>query len=178
MLKDAGRRRSGVERVTTLILEVFRLNGSLIATGDGLVEDLGLTSARWQVLGALALSSSPQTVADVARTMGLARQSVQRLANDLMREGLLSPEDNPRHTRAPLMQLTERGRATYAAATKRQVVWANELARGIPGAELETAGRILRMLTVRLQGRAETSTRRTNDARRHGPKRTDRAATR
>src|SRR5205814_345438 len=55
--------------VTELILEVFRLNGRLLAAGDRLVADLGLTSARWQVLGAIALASSPMPVAWIARNM-------------------------------------------------------------------------------------------------------------
>ncbi|MDH3233798.1 MAG: MarR family transcriptional regulator, partial [Alphaproteobacteria bacterium] len=46
-------RPSVVEAVTALILETFRLNGRLLAAGDRLVGDLGLTSARWQVLGAI-----------------------------------------------------------------------------------------------------------------------------
>jgi len=40
--------------MTNLILEIFRVNGLLLAAGDRLTRDLGLTSARWQVLGALA----------------------------------------------------------------------------------------------------------------------------
>ena len=40
--------------VTQLILDVFRLNGRLLIAGDRLVGELGLTSARWQVLGAIA----------------------------------------------------------------------------------------------------------------------------
>ena len=49
--------------LTELILETFRLNGRLLAAGDALVRDLGLTSARWQILGAIALSPVPLPVA-------------------------------------------------------------------------------------------------------------------
>jgi hypothetical protein len=38
--------------LTDLVLEVFRLNGRLLAAGDRLSKTVGLTSARWQVLGA------------------------------------------------------------------------------------------------------------------------------
>ena len=54
-----------------LILEIFRVNGRLIAAGDVLVKDIGLTGARWQVLGAIATSSIPLPVAHIARRMGL-----------------------------------------------------------------------------------------------------------
>ena len=73
--------------ITELILETFRLNGRLLAAGDALVRDLGLTSARWQVLGAAAMSPVPLPVAHLARNMGLSRQAVQRVADELRRGG-------------------------------------------------------------------------------------------
>src|SRR4029077_9673093 len=57
--------------ITDFVLETFRLNGRLLASGDALVADLGLTSARWQVIGAVALSPVPLSVAQIARNMGL-----------------------------------------------------------------------------------------------------------
>ena len=57
------RHTPGGEALTDLFLAVFRLNGRLLAAGDHLVSDLGLTSARWQVLGAIAHAPSPQPVA-------------------------------------------------------------------------------------------------------------------
>jgi DNA-binding MarR family transcriptional regulator len=74
--------------LTELILETFRLNGRLLAAGDALVRDLGLTSARWQILGAIALSPVPLPVAHIARNMGLTRQSVQKLVNELQSDGI------------------------------------------------------------------------------------------
>ncbi|HLH11799.1 MAG TPA: helix-turn-helix domain-containing protein, partial [Methylovirgula sp.] len=70
--------------VDELVLMVFRLNGSLIDAGSRLVEDIGLTPAWWQVLGALALARMPLTVPQIARNMGLARQSVQRVVDLLL----------------------------------------------------------------------------------------------
>src|SRR5712692_9690594 len=74
--------------LTELILDVFRLNGRLLAAGDRLVADIGLTSARWQVLGAIALAATPSPVAHLARGMGLTRQGAHRTVNDLGAEGL------------------------------------------------------------------------------------------
>ena len=73
--------------LTDLILEVFQLNGRLLAAGDALVRDLGLTSARWQVLGAAAMSTVPLPVAYIARNMGQTRQSVQRIVTTWKRRG-------------------------------------------------------------------------------------------
>ncbi len=110
---------------TGLVLEVFRMNGDLLAAGDALVGDLGLTSARWQVLGAIALSPVPLPVAHIARNMGLTRQAVQRLVDEMRTDGLVRLEPNPHHRRAMLVVATERGDAAYRAASERQERWSD-----------------------------------------------------
>ena len=89
--------------ITELILETFRLNGRLLAAGDALVRDLGLTSARWQVLGAVAMSPVPLPVSHIARNMGLSRQGVQRVADELEARGIVRFAPNPHHRRARLV---------------------------------------------------------------------------
>ena len=69
------------EALTLIILETFRLNGALLEAGNQLTKPFELTSARWQVMG--PVSEQPLTVAQIARRMGLARQGVQRIVNDL-----------------------------------------------------------------------------------------------
>jgi len=49
--------------LTDAILDLFRLSSRLVVAGDRLVGRLGLTSARWQVLGAILYSDRPQPVA-------------------------------------------------------------------------------------------------------------------
>src|SRR5688572_2733122 len=124
-------RQTFADAISDLSIEVFRLNGDLLAAGDALVADIGLTSARWQVLGAIALSPAPLPVAHLARNMGLARQSVQRIANELEAEGLLRFAPNPHHQRAKLALLTERGREAYEAAMKRWQPRATALGRSL-----------------------------------------------
>jgi len=104
-----------------LSLQVFRLNGTLIALGDRLVAPLGLTSARWQVLGAVAQDPEGLPTADIARNMGLARQSVQRVVDELARDGLLAFAPNPRHKRAKLVRLTSAGQDAFQKAS---ALWA------------------------------------------------------
>lgn len=134
--------------MTDLILEVFRLNGELIAAGDALVADLGLTSARWQVLGAIAIQQTPAPVVRLAESMGLARQSVQRVADDLAAEGLVEYADNPSHRRAKLVLLTRAGETLYATISRRQTPWAQKLAAGISKNDLEiTLQTLARMRT-------------------------------
>lgn len=139
------------QKLTDLILETFRLNGALLACGDELVRDLDLTSARWQVLGAVALEGRPLTVAQIARRMGLSRQAVQRVANDLTAEGLATFLDNPDHKRAKLLALTEQGRSAYAEADARQIAWVNALGEGLDPSAVGQAVAIMRIIRDRCQ---------------------------
>lgn len=149
-MKDVALQTRAGALFTELVLETFRFNGRLIATGDAMSAPLGLTSARWQVLGAIALEAKSLTVADIARRMGLKRQSVQRLADALVEEGLLLREDNPAHRRASLHRLSKAGERAYRTLDKQQAIWAAECAKGIPAARLSDALELLRLLRQRL----------------------------
>jgi len=139
---------------TELIIEIFRLNGRLLESGDDLVRNVGLTSARWQVLGAIAASPVPLPVSHVARNMGLTRQAVQRLANDLELGDLVRFAPNPHHKRARLLAMTDNGATAFKTAMARQVPWANRLAKGVDPDDIATALRVL----VALRRRLETET--------------------
>ncbi len=127
-----------------LALEVFRLNGALISQGDALVGPLGLTSARWQVMGAIAEASGGLSVAGIARNMGLVRQSVQRIADELAAENILRFAPNPHHRRARLVQLTEHGAALFAEASLRWLRLADALEAAIGRDNTASAANVLR----------------------------------
>jgi len=136
--------------VTALVLSVFRLNGALLAAGDRLVGDLGLTSARWQVLGVIATAPVPLPIASIARNMGLTRQGVRAVVNDLANAGLVRFAPNPHHRRAHLVVLTPQGESVHRAAQARQGPWAAWLGRGITAARLADAAALLHVLLLRL----------------------------
>ncbi len=137
--------------LSALFLDIFRANALLVAAGDQLVAPLGPTSARWQVLGTVAMAPTPQPVAHIARDMGLARQSVQRLVNELADAGLVELKDNPHHRRARLIVLSERGRETFAAIHKLQRPWVDGLAEGMDASQIEAAAEVLKALRSRLE---------------------------
>jgi DNA-binding MarR family transcriptional regulator len=136
--------------LSALFLDIFRANANLVAAGDRLVAPLGLTSARWQVLGAVAMAPVPQTVAHIARDMGLARQSVQRHVNELVDAGLFEMRDNPHHRRAKLVCLTPKGKAAINAAQNLQKPWVEGLAAGIDSEKIAIAAEVLQTLATRL----------------------------
>jgi DNA-binding MarR family transcriptional regulator len=139
------------ERATEVILAVFRANGALVASGDVLAADEDLTSSRWQVLGAIALAERPPTVPQIARRMGLARQSVHATVKRLVADGLAELAPNADHRRSPLVRLTDLGERRYAAIDARQVEWVNRLADGLERSDLEATARVLRALAERLE---------------------------
>jgi DNA-binding MarR family transcriptional regulator len=121
------RNRTHLNAVAGFIVELFRLNGVVIAEGDRMTRDLGLTSARWQVLGAVELAGRSLSVSQIARNMGLTRQSVQRVANELAIERLVSFNINPDHRRAKLITPTAQGHRAFVTAMQRQARWAVQL---------------------------------------------------
>jgi DNA-binding MarR family transcriptional regulator len=135
---------------TDLILRTFRANGLFLAAGDRLAASEGLTSARWQAIGALAIADRPLTVPQIARRMGLTRQSVQSSVNRLRSDGLVEADGNPDHRRSPLIRLTELGESKYDRLQRRQASWVNELAAGLTAEELSTAAKVLGDLSTRL----------------------------
>ena len=158
------RTRAG-DALTGLILEVFRVNGDLLSAGDALVGDLGQTASRWQVLG--ALRNSEDTVSGIARTMGLARQSVQRTADLLAAEGIVEFVDNPAHRRAKLVRLTSKGQSLLGDIAPRQGAWVNGLAKALKfnAADIEQARELLAQLRTELE-RTPPSPGSTNDGQR------------
>jgi len=137
---------------TELVLETFRFNGRLLSAGDRLVGELGLTSARWQVLGAIGLSPADETVARLARNMGVHRQGVQRIVNELAKEALVEFRPNPHHRRANLVVLTRHGRETYEKAGRLQIPWINSLSEDLAAEDIALATRILQSLRKKLEG--------------------------
>jgi DNA-binding MarR family transcriptional regulator len=143
------------DALTDLMLDLFRLNSLLLTAGDRLVTRLGLTSARWQILGAIVAAERPQPVAWLARDLGANRQNVQRIVNDLHAEGLVAFEANPHHRRAQLVVLTDKGRRAFDAAMVLQAPWVNGLAEGLPVKDLQTVHRIVTDLRTKLESEAE-----------------------
>src|SRR5215831_4702723 len=150
MIAQPARTAEG-DAATAVVLEIFRVNGLVLADGNRLATAEGLTAARWQVLGAVALAGRPLTVPQIARRMGLTRQAVQESVNRLLAEALVEARDNLDHRRSPLIGLTELGSQKYTAVDQRQARWINQLAAGLQTTDLSAAARTLRDLGDRLE---------------------------
>ena len=129
------------DALSELVVHVFRLNGLLLSTGDSLAQPAGQTSARWRVLA--TVEDGPSTIAQIARSWGLARQSVQRVADVLVEERYCHYEENPGHRRAQLLRITPRGRRALRTIQAAQRAWADALGADIGEADLRKANAVL-----------------------------------
>jgi DNA-binding MarR family transcriptional regulator len=110
---------------TAVVLRIMRTNGLLSLAGDTITKSVGQSSARWQVMG--AIDDEAMTVAEIARIFGMARQSIQRVADALVHEGIATYADNPAHQRAKLVALTVSGKKSLKVIQEGQRIWANRI---------------------------------------------------
>ncbi|MBB4639465.1 MarR family transcriptional regulator [Longimicrobium terrae] len=136
------------EALTDLVMRTFRLNGLFLEVAEHMARPAGLTAARWQVLGAVL--REPLTVSGAARAMGLTRQSVQRLADVLVADGMAEFIDNPRHRRARLLRPTAAGWDAIAVIRPLQHAWAAHVTRGMGEDDLRGAVEVMDRLAARL----------------------------
>ena len=104
----------------------------------------GATRASWRVLAAAA--GQGRTVPQLARRLGVKRQSVQRLADQFVEAGRARYETNPDHRRSPLLKLTESGEAALKTLQRELTDWESDLGaeHELELEELETALYVLR----------------------------------
>ena len=145
-------RTANAESLTDFILMMFRTNNLTVGWGDRLVAPVGLTSARWQVMGAVVAAERPQPVAWLARDLGASRQNIQRIVNDLEKEGLVVFAPNPHHRRAHLVVLTDKGMQTFDDTVRLYNPRINELSVGFSIEDIQTAYRVMTELRRRLEG--------------------------
>ncbi|MGW1775632.1 MarR family winged helix-turn-helix transcriptional regulator [Streptomyces sp. NPDC002104] len=129
-------------------LGVFRLNGQFLSVSEELARPAGLTAAWWQVLGAVL--REPLPVAGIARSMGITRQSVQRIADLLAAKGLAEYVPNPAHRRAKLLRPTGAGRAAVARIGPGHATLATLLAEALGEEGFAETVRVLERLSATL----------------------------
>lgn len=137
-------RTPAAERFALVVADVYELAGELGKCGEHLAATVGQTGARWKVLSAASVGD--QTVAQLSRRLGLARQSVQRVADAMDRDGLLRYCDNPAHRRAPRVALTSKGEATLRLLSVAAAEWENPLSANLKPRDLEQARDFIRAL--------------------------------
>jgi DNA-binding MarR family transcriptional regulator len=139
------------DQFTATILQIFRANGQLISWGDRFAAPFELTSARWQMLGAIALTPEPLTTPQLAINMGVTRQGAQKQLNLLLDEGLVQKKTNPTHKRSPFYQLTNSGKTLYQQIESLWNQHATQMASNFSPEELATALKVLSQINTLYQ---------------------------
>jgi DNA-binding MarR family transcriptional regulator len=131
-------------RTAVLVADLYEAAGVMRRRGDRIASVAGQSQARWQLLS--VVSEGTWTVPHAARRLGLTRQAVQRVADDLRAAGLVRTERNPNHQRSPLIVLTDAGREALAAITHEAVSWDARVFADLDAADLAAAQRVLRAI--------------------------------
>ena len=87
---------------------IIRINGAFLEVAEKICsnDDL-ITVAIWRVIAVIRIR--PMTVSDVAKYLGIKRQSVQSTVNQMKTKGLINFRKNPNHKTSPLVVLTKKG---------------------------------------------------------------------
>jgi DNA-binding MarR family transcriptional regulator len=94
------------------------------------------------------LGDGPRTVPQVARSLWLPRQVVQRLTDAAVELGFVRFTANPAHRRSKLAELTDQGRTVFAEIHDRELADLRELADRLDPADIEAAVRVISALTA------------------------------
>lgn len=140
-------KQSKSDKLTTVALAVFKLNGQLVEWGNYFSQPHGLTSARWQVLGAISLAPQPPSIPQIGAAMGVTRQGVLKQINLLVEEGLVEPQHNPTHKRSPLYALTVKGQSVFHDLQQRWQKHLRDMSEDFSVADLDAAIRVLSLMS-------------------------------
>ena len=137
------------DKLSHIVLGVFRLNGELVEWGNHFARPQGITTARWQVLGGIQLATGdePPSIPQIAATMGITRQGVLKQINLLVAEGLVQAQPNPHHRRSPLYTLTEAGQRVVQILDQRWNDHLQPVVDAFSDEELDTALRVIGALS-------------------------------
>jgi DNA-binding MarR family transcriptional regulator len=135
--------------IIELTREIFRLNSLLLEAGNQLAAPVGLSSARWQILG--IIEHGPEPVANIARIWRLTRQGVQQTADALSKDGFVEYLENPHHRRAKLVSITPKGTKALERIRRQQAIWANGIGEQTKLKDLQTVLAHLRTLKTILE---------------------------
>jgi DNA-binding MarR family transcriptional regulator len=105
------------------------------------------------VFNAVAGAALPPTVPQIGRSLGHARQVVQRAATRLVDRGLATWIDNPDHKRAQRLVATAEGQALKARADAEGLRTAAALVEGLDPALIDSTARSVRSIREHLEAK-------------------------
>jgi DNA-binding MarR family transcriptional regulator len=150
MAKRVTKRTEAGQAIEDLIIEIVATFFLLRAEGMriGVVSPSG--EGYWSVLRLLKING-PQTVPQLARYRYVPRQSVQKLANEMLKDGVIELVNNPAHKRSKLLRLTPEGDVVFQEMSDRIAKLAETLAEQHNAAQLQNAADVVKKLHEQLR---------------------------
>jgi DNA-binding MarR family transcriptional regulator len=150
MAKQVANRTAAGQAIEELIVEIVATFFLLRAEGMriGVVSSSG--EGYWSVLRLLKLNGA-QTVPQIARYRYVPRQSVQKLANEMLADGVIELVNNPAHRKSKLLRLTSKGEAIFQELSDRIAVLTETMAEQGDAAQLQNAVAVVKHLHEQLR---------------------------
>lgn len=116
-------------------------------------QEIGAVNAQrggtWGMLNSV-ITQGPQTVPQLARARPVSRQHIQKLANDMVADGLLRFVPNPAHKRSQLIEATPKGLDAYSRMNSSLGDLADQLGEGFSKEELYMTASVLERMRAHL----------------------------
>jgi DNA-binding MarR family transcriptional regulator len=146
--------------IAELMLEVAQCFFRIRAVGQktGLITSWG--GGAFGFMRSLALVG-PLTVPQIAEMRPTSRQRMQRLADELVTEGLVEFADNPKHRRSKLVRLTRKGEARYQKLSDKLLGIASTMGADLSEADIRNTIAVVRRISDEVKMRSEGLPRRT-----------------
>jgi DNA-binding MarR family transcriptional regulator len=151
-MTDETTRATASKAMQALMVETIATFFLLRAVGKQIGAVTAADGGYWGMLRSLKVEG-PQTVPQIARSRPASRQHIQKLANEMVAEGVIEFIDNPAHRRSKLLRLTPKGNAIFQEISARIAQVAEGLGEGMDAEELAISVRVLRQLGERLKQR-------------------------
>ncbi|MFD8543865.1 MarR family winged helix-turn-helix transcriptional regulator [Streptomyces sp. NPDC059649] len=139
---DAGRATPTEELLYGVIRRLWPLHRTVVRAVERELAGTGLTAGEHALLDALR-TEGPRTVPQLARTMGLDRQPVQRWVNHAAELGLVVTAPNPAHRRSSLIELTTEGAEVIRGIQDFESTELRQRLADLPAADVRTALHVL-----------------------------------
>jgi DNA-binding MarR family transcriptional regulator len=138
------------ELMQALIIEIISTFFLLRAAGKHLGAVTLSDGGYWGLLRSLK-GEGAQTVPQIARSRPVSRQHIQKLANEMIVEGVIEWVENPAHRRSKLLQLTPKGEIVLQQLNGQIEQEAVLLSENVDVEELQVAVSVLHQLRGKLK---------------------------
>ncbi|REK90402.1 MarR family transcriptional regulator [Streptomyces inhibens] len=125
-----------------VIRRLWPLHRTVVRAVERELTGTGMTAGEHALLDALR-TEGPRTVPQLARSMGLDRQPVQRWVNHAAELGLVVTAPNPAHRRSSLIQLTTEGTEVIRGIQEFEATELRQRLADLPAEDIRTALHVL-----------------------------------